>query len=102
MLRFQTAMHAQSHRADRSQVQMEAAARTAIELRAGRALTDAQWAAARTRLIEFAGTLRDWDRKTTASRRGNVELLCQPEPGFIAKIRFAGNEARVEGLDLEV
>ena len=40
----------------------------AIELRAGRALTDAEWAAARARLLEFAGILRDWDRKTTASR----------------------------------
>ena len=59
---------------------MEAAARTAIELHTGRALTDAQWAAARARLLEFAGILRDWDRKTTASRRGNVEVLCQPEP----------------------
>jgi hypothetical protein len=59
---------------------MEAAARTAIELRAGHALTDAQWAAARARLLEFAGILRDWDRKPTASRRGSVEVLCQPEP----------------------
>jgi hypothetical protein len=59
---------------------MEAAARTAIELHAGRALTDDQWAAALARLLEFAGILRDWDRKTTASRRGNVEVLCQPEP----------------------
>ena len=38
------------------------------------------WAAARARLLEFAGILRGWDRKTTASRRGNVEVLCQPEP----------------------
>ena len=79
-LLFPTAMHAQSDRADRSRRQIEAAARAAIELRAGRALTDAEWAAARARLLEFAGILRDWDRKTTASRRGNVEVLCQPEP----------------------
>ena len=79
-LLFPTAMHAQSNRADRSRGQMEAAARTAIELHAGRALTDAQWAAARARLLEFAGILRDWDRRTTASRRGKVEVLCQPEP----------------------
>jgi hypothetical protein len=79
-LLFPTAMHAQSNRADRSWGQGEAAARTAIELNAGRPLTDAQWAAARARLVEFAGILRDWDRKTVASRRGNVELLCQPEP----------------------
>ena len=34
---------------------MEAAARSAIELHAGCALTDAQWAAARARLLEFVG-----------------------------------------------
>jgi hypothetical protein len=26
------------------------------------------------------GILRVWDRKTTGSRRGSVEVLCQPEP----------------------
>ena len=71
-------MHAQSNRADRGQ--MEAAARTAIELHAGRALTDAQWAAARARLLEFTAILRDWDRKTTPSRRDKIEVLCQLEP----------------------
>jgi hypothetical protein len=55
-------------------------ARAAIELRAGRALMDAEWAAMRARLLEFAGILRDWDRKTTASQKGNVEVLCQREP----------------------
>jgi Rieske Fe-S protein len=73
-------MYAQSNRADRSRGQMEAAARSAIETHAGCALTDAQWAAARARLLEFAGILRDWGRKTAALRRGNVEVLCQPEP----------------------
>lgn len=55
-------------------------ARAALELRAGRTLTDAEWALARARLLEFAGILRIWDRRTTASPRGNVEELCQPEP----------------------
>ncbi len=73
-------MHAKSDRCDRSPKQLEAAARAAIELRADRTLTDAEWVAMRSRLLEFAGILRDWDRKTTASRRGNVEVLCQPEP----------------------
>jgi hypothetical protein len=73
-------MQAPNNRADRSRGQMEAAARAAIELRAGRALTDAEWAAARARLREFAVILRGWDGKTTAPRRGNVEVLCQPEP----------------------
>ena len=73
-------MHAINDRGDRSPKQLEAAARTAIELRADRALTDAEWAATRTRLLDFAGILRGWDRETTSSRRGNVEVLCQPEP----------------------
>ena len=60
--------------------QNELATRAAIELRAGRALIDAEWAAMRARLLEFAGILRDWDRKTTASQKGNVEVLCQREP----------------------
>ena len=59
---------------------METAARSAIELHAGRALTDAQWAAARARLLELAGILRDWDRKDDTSQQGNVEVLCQPDP----------------------
>jgi hypothetical protein len=73
-------MYAQSNLFDRSGRQMEAAARSAIELRAGRALTDAEWAAARARLLEFAGILRTWDRMTTASGRGKVEGPCQREP----------------------
>ena len=77
---FPTAMHAQSNRADRSLGQTEAAARTVIELQARRALTDAQWAAARARLLEFAGILRVWDREMTTCKRGNVETLCQREP----------------------
>jgi hypothetical protein len=51
---------------------MEAAARTAIEQHAGRALTDAQWTAERARLLEFAAILRGWDRKMIASLRGNL------------------------------
>jgi hypothetical protein len=77
---FPTVMHASKDGGDRSPKQLEARARAAIELCADRSLTDAEWAAMRARLLEFAGILRDWDRKTTASRRGNVEVLCQPEP----------------------
>jgi hypothetical protein len=73
-------MYANNDRDDRRRTPSEAAARAALELRAGCGLTDAEWAAARARLLEFAGILRDWDRKTTALRRGNVEVLCQPEP----------------------
>jgi hypothetical protein len=73
-------MQAPRNRADRSRGRIQDAARAAIELRAGRTLTDAEWAATRSRLLKFAGILRDWDGKTTSSRRGNVEVLCQPEP----------------------
>jgi hypothetical protein len=64
---FQTNMHAKSDRGDRNPKQLEAAARAAIDLRADRALTDAEWAAMHARLLEFAGILRIWDRRTTAS-----------------------------------
>jgi hypothetical protein len=60
--------------------EVEIAARVALEPRAGHSLTHAEWSAMRARLLEFASILRDWDRKTTASRRGNVEVLCQREP----------------------
>ena len=78
---FPTAMHASDDRGDRSPKQLEAPARAAIELRAGRTLTDDEWAAMRAKLREFAGIVRVWDRKMNASRRrGNVEVLCQREP----------------------
>jgi hypothetical protein len=67
-------------RDDRRRTQDEVAARAALELRAGRSLTDAEWAAAGARLAEFVGILRLWDRKTTTFRRGNVEVLCPREP----------------------
>lgn len=73
-------MYAGNDRDDRGRTQNEVAARAALELRVGRTLTDAEWAAARARLLEFVGILRVWDRKTTAPRLGNVEVLCQREP----------------------
>jgi hypothetical protein len=73
-------MHACNDRDDRCRTRGEAAARAVLELRAGRSLTDAEWATMCARLLEFACVLRGWDRETTASRRGNVEVLCQPEP----------------------
>ena len=72
-------MHACNDRDDR-RLQVEVAARAALELHAGRAITDTEWAAMRARLLEVATILRAWDRETTASRRGNVEGLCQREP----------------------
>ena len=72
-------MQAYNAHHDRSQREMETAARAALELRAGRALTDTEWAQMRARLLEFAGILPSWDRKPPASKRGNVEVLCQQE-----------------------
>jgi hypothetical protein len=65
---------------DRVPNQLEAAARADIEQRADRAFTDAEWATARARLLEFAVILRDWQRTAAAARRGNVGMLCQREP----------------------
>jgi hypothetical protein len=76
---FPMAMRAGNDRDD-NRTQNDVAGRAALELRVGRALTDAEWAAARARLVEFVSILRGWEQKTTASRRGNVEVLCQREP----------------------
>jgi hypothetical protein len=58
----------------------ESAARASLEQRAGRTLFHAEWVSAQARLLEFVGIVRVWDRKTTASGRGNVEVICQREP----------------------
>jgi hypothetical protein len=68
-----------SKRADVPPNRLESAARAALEQRAGRTLIDAEWVRARAKFMEFVGILRGWDRNTTASGRGNVELLCQRE-----------------------
>ena len=59
-------------------VSAENAARAALESRAGRTLTDMEWAQARARLLEFATILRSWDQKAKSgnSRLDNVEVLC--------------------------
>jgi len=61
-------MHASNDRDERSRKQTEAAARAAIERRADRSLTDAEWAAARAKLLEFVGILREWDRKPNRAK----------------------------------
>jgi hypothetical protein len=49
------------------------AARAAIEARAGRSLSDAEWNLNRTRLLEFGSILRAWVHETRdATRLGNV------------------------------
>jgi hypothetical protein len=58
-------------------LRLEVDARAALDLLAGRAVTHAEGTATRARFLEFASILRDWDR--SASRRGKVEISCQPE-----------------------
>ena len=55
--------HLAPERSDTRRGVCEGAARTAIDLRAVRALTDADWAAAKSRLLEFISVLCDWDRQ---------------------------------------
>src|SRR5260370_31343378 len=72
-------MRVGNDRDNQCRTQNELAARAALAARAGHTLTDAEWGAARARLLEFVDILRAWDRKTTAPRLGKV-VLCQREP----------------------
>ena len=60
----------------------EGAARAVFDSRAGRTLTDADWAVAKDRLLEFFNILRAWDGKATTVSRDLVtfEVPCLPEP----------------------
>ena len=69
-------MQVSINRADR-QRQLETTARTAIEQRLERKLTEADWVAMRAKLLEFAAILRAWEQATPRPRRGKVEVLCQ-------------------------
>ena len=60
----------------RCRTEAEIAARAALELHLDRSPTDAEWAAMRVRLVEFASILRAWDRAKTIPPRCNVEVLC--------------------------
>jgi hypothetical protein len=57
------------------------AARAAFDSRAGRTLTDADWAVAKDRLLEFFTILRGWDRKARTVSRDLVmfEVPCLRE-----------------------
>jgi hypothetical protein len=59
----------------------EGAARAAFDSRAGRTLTDADWAVAKDRLLEFFTILRGWDRKARTVSRDLVmfEVPCLRE-----------------------
>jgi hypothetical protein len=58
--------------------QVEATARTAIEQRVERKLTDEEWVAMRAKLVEFSTILHGWDQTTPNPGRGKV-VLCQRE-----------------------
>ena len=49
--------------------QLEAAARAAFDSCADRTLTDKDWALVRSRLLEFVGILRNWERTSSFSMR---------------------------------
>ena len=55
----------------------EDAARAALDSRAGRTLSDADWADAKDRLLEFFAILRGWDRSTRTVVM--CEVPCLPE-----------------------
>ena len=59
----------------------EGAARAALDSRAGRTLTEADWAVAKDRLLEFFTILRGWDRKARTVSRDLVmcEVPCLRE-----------------------
>jgi hypothetical protein len=59
----------------------EGAARAAFDSRASRTLTDADWAVAKDRLLEFFAILRGWDRRAKTVRRDLVmfEVPCLRE-----------------------
>ena len=59
----------------------EGGARAALDSRAGRTLTDEDWALAKDRLLEFFHILHGWDRKARAVSRDLVmcEVPCLPE-----------------------
>ena len=59
----------------------EGAARAAFDSRAGRTLTDTDWAVAKDRLLEFFTILRGWDRKARTVSRDLVmfEVPCLRE-----------------------
>lgn len=63
------ALSAQRHPQGPEQDLLERTARTAIERRAERMLTDMEWIAMRARLLEFAAVLRDWVRNESRSAR---------------------------------
>ena len=61
---------------------LEDAARSSLDLLAGRSSNDVEWSRTRSRLLDFAAMLREWAQKAQKSEQelGNVDAICQPEP----------------------
>jgi hypothetical protein len=67
-------------RACTNPLQLEAAAREELNSRAGRRLSDEEWAATRRGLIAFIRILRGWDRPKMDDRNGKVVGLAEDYP----------------------
>lgn len=57
-----------NHSLPPSPTDLKDAARTALETLAARRFTDAEWRQLRSRLLEYATILRDWDRAAMRKR----------------------------------
>ena len=60
-------------------IDAELSGRQVLESHFGRSITNAEWARMRSKLIEFAMILRDWDRKA-GPEVGNVETYASENP----------------------
>jgi hypothetical protein len=56
-------LNANPEHCDPRRQRLEDAARATLDLDADRTLTDAEWARARTRLLEWVAILRAWDQQ---------------------------------------
>jgi hypothetical protein len=73
-------LHPGAERFDTRPKSCEDAARAALDSRAGRTLTGAEWAVAQGKLLEFVTILRGWDQRPTVSRDLVMfEVPCQRE-----------------------
>ena len=75
--------HPGPERLDTCPKSCEEAARAALDSRAGRTLTGAQWAVAQDKLLEFVTILRAWEQKTKNGEGRDLlmfEVPCLREP----------------------
>jgi hypothetical protein len=64
-------------RSDKRPESFEGAARAALDSRAGRALTDADWAVAKDRLLDFFAILRAWGLRATNETASRDLVMCE-------------------------